>query len=371
MIRHALPAGVLLLVTTAAPAADPEPVWKVRFADPGAKFTSVRWVGITPDGQRISVRTESPKEGSGGQWVSHLRTLDIATKTELPKPDLGTKRPFLSGLGPPCAFRSTDVVLTADGSGAGLYHFGNPSLTRRWVHFVGETSGVWAVGGKGLFTAHWESTHWLVYQPTPDKPGGDPKPLKYELKQQAGGLDLAALAVSPDGTRLASAYYGGSSKPSKLRLHQISVDRTLQLTPLAVAESPHQGRITSMQFSPDGRKLATGSDDTNIRLWDTTNPPAAGWAALATPKPPGLGFGIRSLAFRPDGKLLAYDTSRSAARGVGLVDVRRGKIVHTFPTEAEVNSVAFSRNGRTLATGCHDGMVQLWDVSRILPNAGQ
>jgi hypothetical protein len=91
---------------------------------------------------------------------------------------------------------------------------------------------------------------------------------------------ITSLAFSPDGRVLAAAsntsyfYLGltddGTSpeegKPRPPRVHLWDVAAEKELTPL----EGHRGSITSLSFSPDGKLLATGSNDTTVLLWDAT-----------------------------------------------------------------------------------------------------
>jgi WD40 repeat protein len=81
---------------------------------------------------------------------------------------------------------------------------------------------------------------------------------------------------------------------------------------------------------------------------------------------PGVEIGARALAFSPDGGLLAL-----ADRTVDLWDGNGVRQLGKFgaPT-AETLAVAFSADGRQLATGGGDGCLRLWDVAQLLGGQG-
>ncbi len=128
-----------------------------------------------------------------------------------------------------------------------------------------------AAGGQGEGTAIylWESASWRR---------------RLTLKHDH---DVASLALSPDGKLLAvvdvihSAEEGAATgriptpdEVQRPRVHLWDVDAEKELPPL----KGHRGSIKSLSFSPDGKLLATGSNDTTILLWDATrfkpHPPA-------------------------------------------------------------------------------------------------
>ena len=72
------------------------------------------------------------------------------------------------------------------------------------------------------------------------------------------------------------------------------------------------------------------------------------------------GNSVNSVAFSPDGNTIASGSEDST---VLLFDVATGTYIHTLEGNLDsVNSVAFSPDGKTLASGSHDGTIRFWDV---------
>jgi RNA polymerase sigma factor (sigma-70 family) len=122
-----------------------------------------------------------------------------------------------------------------------------------------------------------------------------------------------------------------------------------------------QGRFMSYVLSPDGKLLARGSaDDPIIRLWDVATGQER--RRLEGHQPPPVGPGrVYALAFSADGKTLASGGSDATAR---LWDVDTGKELARFEGHTGlVLSVALSPNGRMLATAGLDRTLRLWEVA--------
>ncbi len=117
---------------------------------------------------------------------------------------------------------------------------------------------------------------------------------------------------------------------------------------------PIKSRVSSLAFSPDGKILAMGSFDGAAKLWDIDSGRLA--ATLAVDKD-----WVCSVAFSADGKTLATGGGDYTAR---LWDVATRRERATFRGhEGSVLSVAFSPDGKTLATGSRDQTAKLWDVA--------
>ena len=156
------------------------------------------------------------------------------------------------------------------------------------------------------------------------------------------GALTGKIASSDDGKRLAAAGSIG------IWIYNVETGKILNLL------TGHTGWVTNVAFSPDGKTLASTSEDHTVRLWN----PQTG-AELQTMQ--GHKKYSTSVAFSPDGKTLA---SGSTDETIRFWDVATGTNLRVLAAhERGVQSVAFSPDGKTLVSTSWDGIVLLWNLA--------
>ncbi|WP_437803258.1 pentapeptide repeat-containing protein [Sorangium sp. So ce693] len=156
------------------------------------------------------------------------------------------------------------------------------------------------------------------------------------------GSRCNAVAISPDGTLLASGHSHG------IVVWDMATGSALRRL------DGHTDRVTSVAFSPDGDTLASSSADCTVRLWDVST-----GNVLCVLK--GHSRHVNSVAFSPDGETLA---SGSSDRTVRLWQVATFQPIAVLLGHLDgVMAVKFSPDGETLASGAHDTIVRLWKVA--------
>ncbi len=188
-----------------------------------------------------------------------------------------------------------------------------------------------------------------------------------------------AITYSPDGTLYATASFDGTAK-----IWKAESGKLLQTL------SGHEGMVYGVSFHPDGNQLATSGEDNTVRIWDvnsgqelqtlTDHEEAANDYDIATLLP-----GVLVVAYSPDGKLLASVGEDGTAR---IWDAKSGELLKSLlihPKRHGGTILAFSPDGSRLATATDlhgpgpelDAILKVWEVetgqemiSIDLPNRG-
>jgi WD40 repeat protein len=300
-----------------------DPVWSVAFS---------------PDGRTLAVGTA---HGAIGLWdVS-----DPADTVPVGQPIIASAAPVES-----LAFSPNGLTLAA-GSQDGAIRLWNVSDLGYPVPLgpplTGPAGAVWSVAfspdGRTLAAGNDDGTIRLWSLPS---------------TVLANLADVPAVAFSPDGRILAA-----SDKEGTTRLWNVT--RFGDSTPIGQPFTGSAAPINAAVFSPDGRTLAVGSDDGDVRLWNVTDP----GHPTQIGQPIAGSYAVNSLAFSPD-EPPPFGLTLAVGRADGIVrlwDVTDP--AHVTPvgqplaaSAAPVVSVAFSRDGQTLAVAGSFLGTTLWNV---------
>ncbi|MES4902006.1 MULTISPECIES: XRE family transcriptional regulator [unclassified Streptomyces] len=130
-------------------------------------------------------------------------------------------------------------------------------------------------------------------------------------------------------------------------------------TPYATQLTGRRIVVTAVAFSPDGRVLATGDTDGTVRLWRVSNPHRPRELGAL----PRLAGPVRTLAVSPDGRLVAAGDEDGAVAVWDVGDVRQPRLSARLSVgEGPVVGLGFGPGGRTLATVARKA-IRLWRLS--------
>jgi len=198
----------------------------------------------------------------------------------------------------------------------------------------------------------WETAAALKYLKEMEDKNGEAKPAVPRPTHAVtahSGHGVTCVAVSPDGKRLATGSTDGTVK-----LWDAAAIKQTASLPAA-----HQGGVRAVQFSPDGTRLATGGADKAAKLWDVSAEKPTLLHSLDGHDGP-----VNAVAYSPDGKLLAAGTGVPKKSGVVQVwDAGTGRPAYKLEGHEDVvTCVVFHPKTNHLASGGADKKIRVWDL---------
>jgi len=164
-----------------------------------------------------------------------------------------------------------------------------------------------------------------------------------DLKTLRGHLDqVHTVAFSPDGRRILT----GSDDTTAKVWDLVSGNELFTL-------QGHLHSIGEADWSPDGQRIATASSDATVKIWDASD----GKELLTFTNHTG---GIQSVRFSPDSQSVLSSSNDGTAK---LWEVASGKELLTLPARGgRMNDAALSPDGHRILTGADDQTGRVWDA---------
>jgi Tol biopolymer transport system component len=241
---------------------------------------------------------------------------------------------------------------------------GRDKTIKLWDVASGANTAALAVPNEyGMCVAFSPDDKTLASGGSEDGQGKDFKVRLWDVASRTNTATLAghtstplSVAFSPDGKLLASSTYGngssGAAVYAEIKLWEVAGGKELRTIKMPAVAQSNFGGARTVAFSPDGKMLAGCSPDYTIRLWDV---------AMGKQVQLLKGFTTPSLClgFSPDGKSLFASLMEQK---VGIWDLASGKLARTLETRA-FGDVAISPDGKTLAVANGGNGVGLWDLA--------
>ncbi len=308
-------------------------------------------VALSPDGRSVAVGSKS-----GAVQVFPLDAGEIDLHV-----DLGVR----------CVAASPTGSRVAVGTGRGLETFDLAGGAHARISLPGPVAGAaFTPDGQQLLIGERSGAVSLV-----PFAGGAPR-----LLSPGRGETVAGVACSHQGRKVAWAgedgrafvldvstgattrltegnppFYELAFSPDDAHLYGASWDKTIFVWTLATGEtttlSGHRNWVVTLDVSGDGRTLASGGTDGEVRLWDLVGAGAGGSRVLR-----GHGGALSAVRFSPDHTRLVSSDAQGAVR---LWDAEAGALLLERQREATDSQVAFLSDGRVV-DAFPDGTVRVW-----------
>jgi WD40 repeat protein len=340
------------------------PVWRVAFSPDGQQLAAAHQSGVVilwdpATGQQLRTIRGHTSRVRGVAFSPDGRrlasgSLDRSVKTWDPD-GVPESRIFKIQTG-----IVNSAVFSPDGKR--LASLGLTTFDEATKHWSGGEAKVWDPGtGQQLFSFK-GPRYDLVFSPDGQRlASGVEEDATVKVWEAATGRELlvlrgqtgriSAVVFSPDGQRLASGSKPDVPRESATEIGFVKVwDMTTRQEVLSL---PWPGGLSSLAYSPDGRRLAGAGAGRLVRVWDAST----GHEDLTLRGHEGF---VHRLAFSPDGRWLA---SCSWDGTVRIWDMGTGEEIHVLKGHVHaVASVTFSPDGKRLASGGEDKTVKLWDL---------
>ena len=154
---------------------------------------------------------------------------------------------------------------------------------------------------------------------------------------------VLSLVFSADGKRMASA--------SKMAVKIWDAEKWVEL--LTINEHSDAATVRTVSFSPDGRRIVSGSDVHTVKVWDTES-----GEELVTYK--GHTLMVSSVSFSRDGRRI-ISGGWDGAIHIWEADSRRALLTLKGHTR-DVHNLQFSQDGHRIISGSRDTTVRVWDA---------